>query len=111
MQPVSETALSELAQQQLQQQPAALKHAAAFGRSTMQLHREGDEVDQGDADGVLGSSQGRKNGKRRKKNRRHSDPAMSHIEEHLRILKHVHVKRASPRLVSELAFVHMLQSQ
>ncbi len=89
VQPLSQSQLSDLAMQM--QLPTGLQHAAplaALGDGTQQ-HKEGNGT---------AAKQGGK--RRRKKSARDRDPAMAHVEEHLRILKHVHVKHASPRLVS-----------
>ena len=102
LQPLSQSVLAELAHDQ--QQPA-LKHASsstAFGRGSMH-HQEGVEPVCG-GDGGEERPPGRKGGKRRRKSKRVSDPAMAHVEEHLRILKHVRVKRASPRFVPALIY-------
>ena len=103
LQPLSESVLAELGHDQ-QQQPA-LKHASsstAFGRGSMH-HQEGVEP-ACRGDGGEERPPGRKGGKRRRKSKRVSDPAMAHVEEHLRILKHVRVKRASSRFVPELIY-------
>jgi len=80
------------------QLPTGLQHAAslaALGGGTQQ-QKEGDGTGQGSVD----ESAAKQGGKRRKKSGRDRDPAMAHVEEHLRILKHVHVKHASPRLIT-----------
>ena len=97
MQPLSESVLSELSSQQSGPQPAALKHASlswtAFGRGLEQQTAFGeDDHQRGNATSSAPC------GKRRKKKSRHAaDPAMKHVEDHLQILKHVHIKHASPR--------------
>ncbi len=94
MQPLSQSQLSDLAVQM--QLPAGLQHAAslvAVGGSTQQ-QKEGDGTGRGSVDGTAVIQGGKR---RRKKSGRGRDPAMAHVEEHLRILKHVHVKHASPR--------------
>jgi len=96
VQPLSQSQLSDLAMQM--QLPTGLQHAAslaALGGGTQQ-QKEGDGTGQGSVD----ESAAKAGGKRRKKSGRDRDPAMAHVEEHLRILKHVHVKHASPRLVT-----------
>ncbi len=93
VQPLSKSQLSDLAMQM--QLPTGLQRVASLvspGGGTQQ-QKEGDGTGQGSVDGTAA----RQGGKRRRKKR---DPAMAHVEEHLRILKHVHVKHASPRLVT-----------
>lgn len=102
MQQLSQSVLSELelASQQPEQQPAAVRHpslsSTAFGRGLEQQKASGE----GDKQGVRAeaSAECRAGGKRRKSKSSHAtDPAMEHVEDHLQILKHVHVKHASPR--------------
>lgn len=100
MHQLSGSVLSESASQQPELQPAALKHASlsstacAQGLEQQQGRLEGDtqrDRAQVSAECTLG-------GKRRKTKSRHAvDPAMAHVENHLQILKHVHIKHASPR--------------
>ncbi|KAL0042447.1 hypothetical protein WJX77_012691 [Trebouxia sp. C0004] len=90
VQPLSQSQLSDLAMQI--QLPTGLQHAAslaALGGGTQQ--QEGDWTA---LDGTAAKQGGKR---RRRKSNRDRDPAMAHVEEHLRILKHVHVKLASPR--------------
>ena len=101
MQQLSESVLSELASQQPELQPAVLKHEASLslavcgqGLEQQKSFLEGDTQ----KDRAKVSAERRLAGKRRKKNTRHAvDPAMEHVEDHLQILKHVHIKHASPR--------------
>lgn len=100
MQQLSESVLSELASQQPGQQPAALRHpsvsSTAFGRGLEQQKGLGEGDKQRDR--AEASTECRAGGKRRKSRSCHAaDPAMEHVEDHLQILKHVHVKHASPR--------------
>lgn len=100
MQQLSESVLSELASQQPEQQPAALQHpslsTAAVGRGVEQ--QKGFGAGDKQRDRAEASAECRAGGKRRKSKSRHAtDPAMEHVEDHLQILKHVHVKHASPR--------------
>lgn len=100
MQQLSESVLSELASQQPEQQGAALRHpllaSAAFGRGVQQQKGFGEGDKQRDR--AEASAECRAGGKRRKSKSCHAaDPAMEHVEDHLQILKHVHVKHASPR--------------
>lgn len=97
VQPLTQSQLSDLALQM--QLPTGLQHAAslvAVGGSTQQ-QKEGDGTGRGSVDGTAAKQGGKR---RRKKSVKDRDPAMAHVEEHLRILKHVHVKHASPRLVT-----------
>ncbi|KAL0041407.1 hypothetical protein WJX79_002332 [Trebouxia sp. C0005] len=74
---------------------SSLQHASslpALGGGTQQ-QTEGDGTGRGSVDG----SAAKQRSKRRRKSGRDRDPAMAHVEEHLRILKHVHVKHAYPR--------------
>ncbi|DBA85342.1 TPA: hypothetical protein ACH3X2_006025 [Trebouxia sp. C0005] len=93
VQPLSQSQLSDLAMQM--QLPTGLQHASslpALGGGTQQ-QTEGDGTGRGSVDG----SAAKQRSKRRRKSGRDRDPAMAHVEEHLRILKHVHVKHAYPR--------------
>ena len=102
MQPLTKAVLSELALQQPDPLPAAFKHASSsssacgHGQNVQKVSGEG-----GKHRGKAVSSAAyddRPGGKRRKKKGRHAvDPAMQHVEDHLQILKRVHVKHASPR--------------
>ena len=99
MQPLSEAVLSELAAQSTEAPHAALKSVPlsshAFGRSTRQNRQSEGRTESREAGG-LASSMASKGDRKRRKKSRHVDPAMEHVEDHLQILKHVHVKHASP---------------
>ena len=100
MQQLSESVLSELASQQPEHQTAALRHpslsSTAFGRGVEQQKGSGEGENQRDR--AEASAECRAGGKRRKSKSCHAaDPAMDHVEDHLQILKHVHVRHASPR--------------
>lgn len=96
VQSLSQSQLSDLAMQM--QLPTGLQHAASLAgpAGSTQQQEEGNGTGRGSVAGTAAKQRG----KRRKKGGRDRDPAMAHVEEHLRILKHVYVKHASPRLVS-----------
>ena len=100
MHQLSESVWSELASQQPELQPAALKHASLSSTACAQGLEQQKGLVEGDKqrDAARVSADCRVGGKRRKKKSRHAvDPAMKHVEDHLQILKHVHIKHASPR--------------
>ena len=96
VQSLSQSQLSDLAMQM--QLPTGLQHAASLAgpAGSTQQQEEGNGTGRGSVDGTAAKQGGKR---RRKKSVKDRDPAMAHVEEHLRILKHVHVKHASPRLV------------
>lgn len=102
MHQLSGSVLSASASQQPELQAAALKQKAVSLSSTacaQDLEQQQGRFE-GDAqrDRAQVSAECRLGGKRRKKKSRHAvDPAMAHVEDHLQILKHVHIKHASPR--------------
>ena len=100
MHQLSESVLSELASQQPELQAAAWRHASLSSTACAQGLEQQKELVEGDkqTDRAQASAECRFGGKRRKKNSRHAvDPAMEHVQDHLQILKHVHIKHASPR--------------
>lgn len=92
VQPLTRAMLSDLALQM--QLPTGLQQAASPAAADRGTGTWG-EAGPGGAEGGSGNLVEGKGRKRRKKSRR--ELAMAHIEEHLSILKHVHVKHASAR--------------
>lgn len=98
---LTQAVLSELALQQPEAPPAAMQHSfpssTAFRQGLDLQNMSGDaRKHRGKAVSSAACESG-PGGKRRKKKGRHAvDPAMDHVEDQLQILKHVHVKHASP---------------
>ena len=109
--PVSKSALSLLQQQLLQEryqhqlQLQQQQQQQQYGSLQPSPLTNQEEEERTRADASLPEDPekqaGQKGGKRRKKGRG-KDAAMAHVEEHLQILKHVHIKHASPRFTPKL---------
>lgn len=101
-QSLTQAVLTELALQQPEPLPAARNHASpsstAFGRGPDLQKVVGESGKQRGKALNLAACESRPGGKRRKKKSCHVvDPAMEHVEDHLQVLKRVHIKHASPR--------------